>query len=382
MDSRAEVVVFRGREDEVAALEAWCAAPAPLGVCLVWGTGGIGKTRLAAELCHRVSAAGGGGRLLRPGRGRARDRRGRARADDRGRHRRGPHHARRRGRGAARARAARAAGGPVRVVLLARNAGDWWTNAIPDRVAQSPVAWRPARRPRRWRSARWPPILLIAARRSSRPRGRSVSACRRGRRGARPRGARPLRPRVRHDPLRPARRCARARGRRSGAAAPRGPRGVGAQTRGPILALDGRGRRAPAAGRRRRAGARRGRRDARHRRQRGRGGGGAERDPRPRRRRARPARRGSLAAPPVPTCPEGDSWLPGLVPDVLGDALLAAVLAESPSIARGLLDEPSPEQAQSVSELSIAPRAPTTGGGLLASSSAQRLRACGRRRSS
>ena len=58
IDSRAEVVAFRGREDEVAALEAWCAAPALLGVCLVWGTGGIGKTRLAAELCHRVPARG------------------------------------------------------------------------------------------------------------------------------------------------------------------------------------------------------------------------------------------------------------------------------------------------------------------------------------
>ena len=78
---------------------------------------------------------------------------------------------------------------------------------------------------------------------------------------------------------------------------------------------------------------------------------------------------------------EGDSWLPGLVPDVLGDALLAAVLAESPSIARGLLDEPSPEQAQSVLQLSIAPRAPTTGWrGCSASSSARGCERCGRRR--
>ena len=139
MDSRAEVVVFRGREDEVAALEAWCAAPAPLGLCLVWGTGGIGKTRLAAELCHRVSAAGMVAGFYAPG------------ADARAIAEVAPaqttvvvideaHTMPGAVAEVLLAHAQRAAGGPVRVVLLARNAGDWWTNAIPDRVAQSPVA--------------------------------------------------------------------------------------------------------------------------------------------------------------------------------------------------------------------------------------------------
>jgi hypothetical protein len=139
IDSRAEVVAFRGRQDELAALEAWCAQASPLSVALVWGAGGMGKTRLAAELCHRLRAAGMVAGFCPPGA----DVRAIAEV------------------AAAQtmvlvideahtmpgavaevllAHAQRAAGGPVRVVLLARNDGDWWRQTIPDAVAHSPVA--------------------------------------------------------------------------------------------------------------------------------------------------------------------------------------------------------------------------------------------------
>ena len=367
-------MVFRGREDEVAALEAWCAAPAPLGVCLVWGTGGIGKTRLAAELCHRVSAAGMVAGFYAPG------------ADARAIAEVAPaqttvvvideaHTMPGAVAEVLLAHAQRAAGGPVRVVLLARNAGDWWTNAIPDRVAQSPVA--SAACETAATMALGPVATDPADRREA-----FLEAARAFRERLSPGTAEP-------DPDVPdlsgpgfdailfvqlaaaralegdgaARQGAedlvawalKREGRywRATAAAAEPPlqvdgavleRAVAVATLAiadtedeaaaalsaiPDLAGDARGQRAVA-------------RWLRH----------------------------------LYPHAEGDSWLPGLVPDVLGDALLAAVLAESPSIARGLLDEPSPEQAQSVLRaLDRAARAHDGVRSLLAELLAQRLRA-------
>ena len=382
MDSRAEVVVFRGREDEVAALETWCAAPAPLGVCLVWGTGGIGKTRLAAELCHRVSAAGMVAGFYAPGAD------ARAIAEV----------------AAAQttvlvideahtmpgavaemllAHAQRAAGGPVRVVLLARNAGDWWTNAIPDagrteRGRRGSV--RDGRddpaRPARHRSCRSPRGV---------PRGRAgvPGATRAGCDGARPRGARPLRARVRRDPLRPAR---RGRALEGDGAAQQRPEDLLAWA----LKREGRYWRATAAAAEpplqrpsRRAGARRRGGDARGRRHRG-------------RRRARRWARSPTSPASAPgqravarwlrhlyPHAEGDSWLPGLVPDELGDALVRSRAGGEPGDRTRAARRPSPEQAESV--LRALDRAARGHDGLRAaaraSSSPRACERCGRRRS-
>ncbi len=374
MDSRAEVVVFRGREDEVAALEAWCAAPAPLGVCLVWGTGGIGKTRLAAELCHRVSAAGMVAGFYAPG------------ADARAIAEVAPaqttvvvideaHTMPGAVAEVLLAHAQRAAGGPVRVVLLARNAGDWWTNAIPDRVAQSPVASAacetaatmalgpvatdPADRREAFLEAarafreRLSPgttepdpdvpdlsgpgfdailfVQLAAARAlegdgaaQQRPEDLVAWALKREGRYWRATAA-AAEPPLQVDGAVLERAVAVA----TLAIADSEDEAAAALSAIPDLAGDARGQRAVA-------------RWLRH----------------------------------LYPHAEGDSWLPGLVPDVLGDALLAAVLAESPSIARGLLDEPSPEQAQSVLRaLDRAARAHDGVRSLLAELVAQRLRA-------
>ena len=282
------------------------------------------------------------------------------------------------------AHAQRAAGGPVRVVLLARNAGDWWTHAIPDRVAQSPSPRRPASRPRRWsprpgrhRSCRSPrgvprgragvPRAPVAGRRRS-PTPRCPTSPARG----------STRSSTSSSPLR-----ARSKATARRSSAPEDLRGLGARTRGRDTGARRPRLPTPAAGRRRRAGARGGRRDARDRRHRGRGGGGAERDPRPRRRRTRPARRGPLAAPPVSRTPRATAGSRGSCPTCSATRCWRAVLAESPSIARGLLDEPSPEQAQSVLRaLDRAARAHDGGasaprGELVASGCAR----CGRRRS-
>ena len=54
---RHAVVPFTGRETELADLDAWAAAPAPFAVRLVVGDGGMGKTRLAQEWAARRRAA-------------------------------------------------------------------------------------------------------------------------------------------------------------------------------------------------------------------------------------------------------------------------------------------------------------------------------------
>ena len=54
----AEVVPFRGREQELAELSSWCDEPDELSARLIVGPGGQGKTRLARELVHQRIQAG------------------------------------------------------------------------------------------------------------------------------------------------------------------------------------------------------------------------------------------------------------------------------------------------------------------------------------
>ena len=53
-----EVVGFVGRQVELADLIAWCESPSANRVRLVTGAGGVGKTRLAVELCARLEELG------------------------------------------------------------------------------------------------------------------------------------------------------------------------------------------------------------------------------------------------------------------------------------------------------------------------------------
>jgi DNA-binding CsgD family transcriptional regulator/tetratricopeptide (TPR) repeat protein len=53
-----EVVAFSGREAELSQLEAWCAEPGGFGMRLVTGPAGYGKSRLARQLCARLTTRG------------------------------------------------------------------------------------------------------------------------------------------------------------------------------------------------------------------------------------------------------------------------------------------------------------------------------------
>ncbi|MFC5826942.1 hypothetical protein [Nonomuraea insulae] len=58
LTARHAVVPFLGRADELADLRSWAAEPAALSVAVVTGLGGMGKTRLAGELCGELAEAG------------------------------------------------------------------------------------------------------------------------------------------------------------------------------------------------------------------------------------------------------------------------------------------------------------------------------------
>jgi hypothetical protein len=58
LDPRREVVGFVGRQAELAALTAWCEGDAGDRLRLVTGPGGVGKTRLAVELAQRMRGQG------------------------------------------------------------------------------------------------------------------------------------------------------------------------------------------------------------------------------------------------------------------------------------------------------------------------------------
>jgi Trypsin-like peptidase domain len=124
------VVPFRSRAGVLAELEAWCTGGAGLAVSLLLGAGGTGKSRLAAQLCERRQAAGavagflaasgeidrvtgliGAGELLIV-------------VDEA--HTRHDEVA-----ALLRALAGAAARAPVRMLLVARGAGDWWSTQLP-----------------------------------------------------------------------------------------------------------------------------------------------------------------------------------------------------------------------------------------------------------
>ena len=58
LDPRRGLVDFVGRERELADLLAWCENGQPRGVRLVAGAGGVGKTRLSVELCAQLEQRG------------------------------------------------------------------------------------------------------------------------------------------------------------------------------------------------------------------------------------------------------------------------------------------------------------------------------------
>jgi hypothetical protein len=58
LDPRLEVVRFVGRDSELAKLTAWCEDDDAARLRLVTGPGGVGKTRLAVELCRRLKDLG------------------------------------------------------------------------------------------------------------------------------------------------------------------------------------------------------------------------------------------------------------------------------------------------------------------------------------
>ena len=121
-----EVVPFLGRHAELAALSAWCQEPEPVSVWLWTGQGGMGKTRLAIEACHRLSRQAWHTGFLR-------DKPSPEHLDDLVR---GPtprlvvvDYAETRPddlRDLLRRLSQVPPGGRIRVLLLARQAGDWW----------------------------------------------------------------------------------------------------------------------------------------------------------------------------------------------------------------------------------------------------------------
>ena len=56
VDLRATTLV--GRDEDLAALQAWLASDRPVSVRCVTGRAGVGKTRLAVELCERAERDG------------------------------------------------------------------------------------------------------------------------------------------------------------------------------------------------------------------------------------------------------------------------------------------------------------------------------------
>ena len=123
------VVRFRGRDDVLATLQEWAEAPGELAVRLLVGPGGQGKTRLARQLCERLRASGWVSGFV----GAHADRAAASRLADS----RLPvlvivDHAETR---AEQVRelidAATDPAKPMRVLLLARSAGEWWQQLRP-----------------------------------------------------------------------------------------------------------------------------------------------------------------------------------------------------------------------------------------------------------
>jgi tetratricopeptide (TPR) repeat protein len=125
LDPRRELVGFVGRKEELAALAAWCQDEDAARLRIVTGPGGVGKTRLAVELAERLTKHGWTCERVADGK------EGAAitalRAMTRGRALLVVDYAETRvGLKQMLTALAGDQGGGVRVLLLARSAGEWW----------------------------------------------------------------------------------------------------------------------------------------------------------------------------------------------------------------------------------------------------------------
>jgi hypothetical protein len=122
------VAPFRGRTAELEALSGWCDVDERVAVGVLTGGGGIGKTRLAAELCARQGRVGWlTGSLVAPSPGLASAAspvlvtidEAHTRVDE----------------VASLLATLRGFPQPARILLLSRGLGEWWSEVLPDRLA-------------------------------------------------------------------------------------------------------------------------------------------------------------------------------------------------------------------------------------------------------
>jgi tetratricopeptide (TPR) repeat protein len=124
LDPRRGLVGFTGRDQELSDLLTWCYGSGQHGLRLVTGAGGVGKTRLSVELCARLDARRW--RCVRVGDGEEQSALAVARRGWDGGVLLVVDYAETRIGLAALFRAAAVDEGVVRVLLLARSAGEWW----------------------------------------------------------------------------------------------------------------------------------------------------------------------------------------------------------------------------------------------------------------
>jgi len=136
LDPRQEVVGFIGRANELAALVAWCEDDSASRLRLVTGPGGVGKTRLAVEISQRMARLGW--TCQRVADGQEDKVIGRFRATSRRRVLLVVDYAETRtGLSQMLRQLAGEDGEGVRVLLLARSAGDWWDQL----GVETPAVW-------------------------------------------------------------------------------------------------------------------------------------------------------------------------------------------------------------------------------------------------